>query len=126
MVKNFSMETLEYYKKWTQWRFHTTSKTAENFKRFLFFIRKVLPWNWLKWREKSVPQECCNYFSHPLDVYEANPGRNPWTSRHCCRNLCEKLQQAFLKRKERDWKLPSVSMPSNEMFKSIILYIFMN
>ena len=34
---------------------------------------KVLPWKSLKWRGKSVPKECCGYFSHPLDVYEASP-----------------------------------------------------
>ena len=50
--------------------FHTTSKTG-NFKR-VTFITKVLPWKWLKWRGKSVPRECCGYFSHPFDVYEAN------------------------------------------------------
>ena len=48
--------------------FHTTSKTAENVKRVIFIV-KVLAWNWLKWRGKSVPKECCDYFSHPLDVY---------------------------------------------------------
>ena len=50
--------------------FHTTSKTR-NFKRITFII-KVLPWKWLKRRGKSVPRECCDYFSNPLDVYEAN------------------------------------------------------
>ena len=29
---------------------------------------KVLPWNWLKWRGKSVPKECCSNFSHPLSM----------------------------------------------------------
>ena len=57
---------------------------------------KVLPWNWLKWRGKSVPKECCGYFSHSLDAYEASHGQSPWISRHCCRNLNEKLQQTFL------------------------------
>ena len=28
-----------------------------------------------------MPKECCGYFSHPLDVYEASPGTSPWTSR---------------------------------------------
>ena len=40
----------------------------------VIFIMKVLPWNWSKWRQKSVPKECCGYFSHTLDVYEASPG----------------------------------------------------
>ena len=43
--------------------FHTTSK-IENFK-IVIFIVKVLPWNSLKWRGKSVPKECCGYFSRP-------------------------------------------------------------
>ena len=38
---------------------------------------KALPLNWLKWRGKSVPKDCCGYFSHPLDVYEASPGQSP-------------------------------------------------
>ena len=50
--------------------FHTTSKTG-NLKRVTFII-KVLPWKWLNWRGKSVPREGWGYFSHPLDVYEAN------------------------------------------------------
>ena len=52
--------------------FHTTSKTPENFKRVIF-IMKVLHWNWLKWRGKSVPKEWCGYFSHLFDVYEVSP-----------------------------------------------------
>ena len=24
-----------------------------------------------------MPKECCGYFSHPLDDYEASPGRSP-------------------------------------------------
>ena len=55
--------------------FHITSKT-ENFKRVIV-IMKMLPWNYLKWRGKSVPKECCGYFSHPLDIYEASPGKSP-------------------------------------------------
>ena len=35
---------------------------------------KMLPWILLKWRGKSVPKECCGYFSFPLDLYEASPG----------------------------------------------------
>ena len=34
-----------------------------------------------------------NYFSHPLDVYEASPEQSPWNSRHYCRSSSEKLQQ---------------------------------
>ena len=49
----------------------------------VIFVMKLLPWNWLKWRGKSVPRETCSYFSHPLDVYEASPGQqSPWTSTH--------------------------------------------
>ena len=55
----------------------------------------VLPWNWLKWRENSVPKECCGYFLHPLDDYEASPGRSPWTSKNCCRNLSENSASLF-------------------------------
>ena len=45
----------------------------------------------MKWRGKSVAKECCGYFLHPIDVYEASPGQSPWTSRHGCRNLSQKL-----------------------------------
>ena len=38
---------------------------------------KVLPWNCLKWRGKSVPKDWCGYFLHPLDVFEASPGQSP-------------------------------------------------
>ena len=24
-----------------------------------------------------MPKDCCGYFSHPLDVYEASPGQSP-------------------------------------------------
>ena len=68
------METLECYEKWT-WRrwhiLHTESKT-EDFKRVIF-IMKVLLWNWLKWRGKSVRKKSCGYFSYPLD-----PGQSLW------------------------------------------------
>ena len=67
------METVECYEKWTYRSeddtFHTNK--TENFKE-VDFIKKMLPWNWLKWRRKSVPKKCCGYFSHPLDVYEAS------------------------------------------------------
>ena len=49
----------------------------------------MIPWNWLKWRGKYVPKECCGYFLHPLDVYEASLGQSPWTSR----TLLEKLER---------------------------------
>ena len=51
--------------------FHTTSNTE--YSKRVIFIMRVLPWNWLKWRIKSVAKECCGHFSHPLDVYEARP-----------------------------------------------------
>ena len=76
------------------------SKT-ESFKRLIFII-KMLLWNWLKWRGKSVPKECCGYFSHSLDVYEASPRRSPWIiSRHCCRHSSGKLQRDFLQSLKR-------------------------
>ena len=34
---------------------------------------EVLPWNWLKWRKKSMPKECWGYFSHHLDDYKLSP-----------------------------------------------------
>ena len=34
----------------------------------VIFIMKVLPWNWLKWRGKSVAKEFFGYFAHPVDV----------------------------------------------------------
>ena len=43
-----------------------------------------------------MSKKCDGYFSHSLDVYEASHGQSPWASRHCCRNLSEKLQQDFL------------------------------
>ena len=66
------------------------------------FIIKMLPWNWLKRRGKSVPKECCGYFSHSLDVYEVSPRRSPWTiSRHCCRDSSGKLQRDLLQSLKR-------------------------
>ena len=59
---------------------------------WVIFTMKVLPWNWLKLR---VPKECCGYFSHPLDVYEASPGQTIWTRRLYCRNSSEKLPRTF-------------------------------
>ena len=43
-----------------------------------------------------MKKECCGYFPHPLDVYEASPEQSPWTSRHCCITSSEKLQRASL------------------------------
>ena len=42
-----------------------------------------------------MPKECCGYFLHPLDDYEASPGRGPWTSKNCCRNLSENSASLF-------------------------------
>ena len=69
------METLKYYKNGhneDDTSGTTTSKTTENFERVIF-IMTMLPWNWLKWRGKSVPIECCGYFLRPLNAYEVSP-----------------------------------------------------
>ena len=112
---------------WKLDTFHTASKTA-SFERVIF-IMKVLPWNWLKCCGSVLKRkDCCTYFSHPLDIYETSTGRNLWTSRHFCRKLSGKLPQAFCKslKKIKDWKLPSASMTSNTMFRSIMYFLWNN
>ena len=72
-----------------------------------------------------MPKECCGYFPHPLDVYEArNEVLGPsdivaeTRAKNCSQPFCNHL-------KEKDWKLPSASMTLNAMFRGIILYIFL-
>ena len=36
-------------------------------------------------------KECCGYFSHPLDVYEASPEKVLGPAEYCCGNSNEKL-----------------------------------
>ena len=84
---------------------------------------KLLRWNWLKWREKSVPKKFWGYFSHPLNVYEAS-------------HLDEVLGQAdivslFLIRKKKigscllpAWLQMQCSGASIEIFNYQLLYKF--
>ena len=68
------------------------------------------------------------YFLHPLDDrHGMSPEAFGQTSRYCCRNSSEKLQQDFviIKGKKRDGKLPSESTTSNVIHRSIICIFFM-
>ena len=56
-------------------------------------------------------KECCGYFLHPLDVYEASPEKSPWTSRILLwkfeRETVASLFVIIKKKRNRNYLLPA-------------------
>ena len=48
---------------------HISHWKTENFKKVIFFYDSVIL-KMIDVNRKSVPKECCGYFSHPLDVLD--------------------------------------------------------
>ena len=74
--------------------FHTLSSKTENFKSNFYYESVTLKLIDVK-RKLSAKRVLWLFFTS-FRCLEAIPEQSPWTSGHCCRNLSEKLQRAFL------------------------------
>ena len=67
----------------------------------------------MKWGEKSVPAGCCGYFSHSLDAYETSPEKALVSADIVVETRTKNCGDPFCSHeKEKDWKLPSASIPA--------------